>query len=179
LLTRLGEDARVDQVLLAGLSDEHRQALLRVARRRRFGRREVIFHEGDPGDALHLVVSGHVGIRMTTPMGDVAMVRVVGAGEFFGELALLSPGPRSASAIALEAAETMTLHRDHFDELRRSSPAAQGALTAALAVEVRRLAAALLDAMYLPVEKRVWRRLLQTVATYEDGTLRHEIPLSQ
>ena len=52
--------------LLDGLDERERRELLATARRRRFGRREVVFHEGDPGDSVHLVVSGHLAVRVTT-----------------------------------------------------------------------------------------------------------------
>ena len=46
------------------------RALLSVARRRRFDRHEVVFHEGDPGDTVHLIARGRVALRVTTPLGD-------------------------------------------------------------------------------------------------------------
>ncbi|MFP5488114.1 MAG: cyclic nucleotide-binding domain-containing protein, partial [Acidimicrobiia bacterium] len=48
------------------------RALLALGRRRRFRRGDIIFHEGDPAESLHLVDVGHVAVRMTTPSGDVA-----------------------------------------------------------------------------------------------------------
>ena len=79
--------------LLDVLDDDQRRAVLAKARRRHFKRNEVVFHDGDPGDTLHMIVKGHFAIRITTPLGDEAMVRVLGAPEYFGELALLAPGP--------------------------------------------------------------------------------------
>ena len=152
--------------LLSGLEENDRRQVLSKSRRRHFGRREVIFHEGDPGESIHLVDSGHVGIRITTPGGDVAMVRIVGPGEFFGELALLSEGPRSATAIAIDATQTLSITRTEFDELRRRSPAPNEVIITALAMEVRRLASAHVEAMFLPVEKRVFRRLLEAAQSF-------------
>jgi CRP-like cAMP-binding protein len=170
----------VDFVLLEGLSDAERRDILSRARRRRFARREVLFHEGDPGDSIHLLVSGHVVVRVTTPRGDVATLRVLGPGEFLGELALLDTVSRSATAVAVESAETISIHRTQFDEVRQRSPKAQEALSRALASEVRRLAAALVEAMYLPVEERFWRRVLEMVETFSgpDETST-PIPLTQ
>jgi CRP/FNR family cyclic AMP-dependent transcriptional regulator len=162
--------------LLEMLSETDRQSLLARARRRKFARREVVFHEGDPGDSLHLVTAGHVGLRITTPLGDTAMVRVVGPGEFFGELALLTPGNRSATAFAIESAETQSLSRELFEELQAQSPASHIALTAALAHEVRRLAGALVEALYLPAEKRLWKRLSDLAGAYGYGA---PVPLTQ
>jgi CRP/FNR family transcriptional regulator, cyclic AMP receptor protein len=167
----------VDVPLLTGLPDDERRATLVAGRRRRFGRREVVFHEGDPGDTMHVVLAGHVGLRITTPLGDVAMVRVVGAGGFFGELALITPDPRSATALALEPSETWSLHRDHFTGLVRGAPSVQEALMSALAAEIRRLAGVVVEAMYLPAEKRVWRRLIELADSYGAGD--GGVPLTQ
>jgi CRP-like cAMP-binding protein len=168
--------------ILEVLSADERQELLALTRRRRFARNEVIFHEGDPGDTLHLVARGHVGIRVTTPLGDVATVRVLKAGDFFGELALISPGPRNATAVALDPVETRAVHRDQFDELRARDPAVDRVIIEALVAEVRRLAVQLVDALYVPVEKRIWRRVADLAAIFagtdaDGGAV--SIPLTQ
>jgi CRP-like cAMP-binding protein len=64
------------------------------SRRRRFDKGEVIFHEGDPGDTMHLLAKGHVAVRVTTPLGDVATLLILKPGDFFGEVALVSPAPQ-------------------------------------------------------------------------------------
>jgi CRP/FNR family cyclic AMP-dependent transcriptional regulator len=145
--------------LLEGLDETDQRSILIKARRRRFARNEVIFHEGDPGDSLHLVARGHVAIRIHTPLGDVATVRIVRSGEFFGELAVVAPGPRNATAVALDATATMTLSRDQLTDLRASHDEIDQLLTNALVTEIRRLAVQVVEAMYLPVDTRVWRRL--------------------
>ena len=166
--------------ILEVLSPDERQELLALARRRRFARNEVIFHEGDPGDTLHLVAKGHIAVRVTTPLGDVATVRVLKAGDFFGELAIISPGPRNATAVALDAVETRAVHRDQFDALRARDPAIDRVIIEALVTEVRRLAVQLVDALYIPVEKRIWRRVVDLAAIFanSDGAV-VSIPLTQ
>jgi CRP/FNR family transcriptional regulator, cyclic AMP receptor protein len=156
-----GRLLRVDWAILGVLSEDDRRAVLSTARRRRFTRNEVIFHEGDPGDTLHLVAKGFIAIRTTTPLGDVATVRIVKAGEFFGELAVVVPGPRNATAVALDNAETLGLHRNELDGLRATHRDIDRVLIEALVAEVRRLAVQHLDALYLPAEKRFWRRLAE------------------
>lgn len=143
------------------LGDEERREVLAAARRRRFKRGEVVFHEGDPGDSLHVIDKGHVAVRMTTPLGDVATLTVLKAGEAFGEGALLSDDARrTASAVALEATETRSLGRLEFERLRRSNPAVNDFLVQALAAQVRRLSEHLTEALYVPAETRVLRRVL-------------------
>lgn len=149
-----------DWPILHALGDDERRAVLAAARRRRFTRGEVIFHEGDPGDSIHLVAKGHVGIRIHTPLGDTAMVRVVGRGDFFGELAAVSPGPRNATAQCLSQAETVMLSREQLSALQAQHPEVDRILIAALAAEVRRLAAQVVELAYVPAERRVWRQLV-------------------
>jgi CRP/FNR family transcriptional regulator, cyclic AMP receptor protein len=164
--------------LLDGVSAEDQRRVLALARRRRFTKGEVLFHEGDPGDSLHLVSKGHLAVRASTPLGDVATLRVLSPGEHFGELAILSPGPRNATVVALEPAETLALHASSFATLRSEHGSLEAILIESLVAEVRRLAAALLEALYLPVEKRLWRRLEELAATYgHDSAI--TIPLTQ
>jgi CRP-like cAMP-binding protein len=164
--------------LLETLDDDEQRDVIAAARRRRFKRNEVVFHDGDPGDSLHFVVDGHFAIRMTTPLGDQAMVRVFGPTDYFGELTILSAGPRCGSAVSLEGGETLSLHRDHLERLRARRPKINEVLTEALVAEVRRLSAALIESLYVPVERRVWLRLLDLVALY-GGDAPAVIPLTQ
>lgn len=157
--------------LLEPLEQADRDALVRGGRRRSFGKGEVVFHEGDPGDTVHLVVSGHVFVRITTPQGDVATLRVIGPGGHFGELALVAPAARVATVRAVEGAETLVLSADTFTRLREQNPALDRALTAMMTAEVRRLSRQLVEALYLPVPKRVRRRLLDLHRMYSvDGS---------
>ena len=149
----------MDWPLLDVLPEASRRELLARARRRKFARQEVLFHEGDPGDSLHLVARGHVALRIHTPLGDVATMRILRPGEFFGELAVVSPGPRNATAAALDAVETIAIDRELLAELRAEHPRIEAIILEAVVMEVRRLAQQVVEAMYVPVDKRVWRRI--------------------
>ena len=76
--------------LFADLPTEEMQAVLKIARRRRFARNEVVFHSDDPGDSLHLIQKGRFAIRVMTPLGETATIAVRGPGESFGEMALVT-----------------------------------------------------------------------------------------
>ena len=153
--------------LLDTLDEAERREVLSACRRRKFARGEVVFHEGDPGDTLHLIAKGHVAVRTTTPRGDQALIRVLGAGDFFGELAVIAPAPRNATIDCLDATETLGLHRDAFQELRAKDPGVDAVLMHALIAEVRRLSAHLSQALYLPAESRVWKRVADLTRLYE------------
>jgi CRP-like cAMP-binding protein len=153
--------------LLEGVPIDERRVVLANARRRRFRYNEVIFHEGDLADTVHLIAKGRVAIQVTTQLGDVAILRVLGAGAAFGELALLSPDShRTASAVALETTETLAIHREVFATLRRAHPSVESWLIDHLAAEVVRLSAEQLEAYYVPAPMRVLRRLVDMAELY-------------
>src|SRR3954452_12706775 len=142
------------------LDAEERRQLISAARRRRFARNEVVFHEGDPASSLHLLISGHVSVRVALPDGNSVTLAIVGPGQTVGELALLGrDGRRAATVTALEKCETLSIQREQFDALRRDHPRLDRLLAEILADEVRRLDTRLLEFLYLPAEKRVLRRL--------------------
>jgi CRP/FNR family cyclic AMP-dependent transcriptional regulator len=163
--------------LIGLLSPGERRQLMASGRVRRFGRKEVVFHEGDPGGSLHLVRSGHVAVRIHTPLGDVATLAIIGPGETFGELSLIDPDARrSATCIALEATETWSLHRDQVDRLRREYAAIDQLVIKLLAGYVHRLSEQLVQALYLSADQRVAARLLDLSAAYGPG---QDIPVTQ
>jgi CRP-like cAMP-binding protein len=165
--------------LLEKLPEDDARAVLVAARRRRFDRNEVVFHEGDPGDSLHLIDKGRVAVRVTSPLGDAVTLRILGPGAVFGELAVLSPAPRNATIVALVRTETLALHRDRFEQLRREHPDVDRFLLEALITEVRRLSTQLLEALHVPVPKRVALRLIDLADQYADGPPPIRVPLTQ
>jgi CRP-like cAMP-binding protein len=140
-----------------------------------FGRGEVVFHLGDPADSLHLVVAGRFALRVATPLGDTVTLGLRGPGDSFGELALVHPeARRSATAAALEPGETRALAYTELEELRVRHPGVDRVLVALLAEDVRRTTGLLLDALYVPAERRVLRRLLELGSEGEPVVLTQE-----
>ena len=154
--------------LLTLVPEEEVQLVLSIARRRKFGRGEVVFHQDDPADTLHLISKGRFVVRVTTALGDTAILSVLGPGEMFGELALLADeqARRSATVAALEPGETRSVHRIDFDRLRTRNPGTGDVLIAILAEQVRRLTTYLVEALYVSADKRVLRRLVEMAAIF-------------
>lgn len=103
--------------LFDGVPAHTLSAVATDARRRRFRRGQVIFHEGDPAETLHVIDAGRVKVTLVSPDGNEAILAVLGTGDFFGELALLDSGPRSATAQAMEKTETLEVNRNGFGTL--------------------------------------------------------------
>ena len=150
------------------------------ATRRKFKRGEVVFHEGDAGDSLYLIDKGHVAIRVSTPLGDIATLVVLGPGETFGEGALLAPNARrTASAVTVEVLEARAIHRNDFETLRAQYPSMNQFVIDALSTQVQRLSAHLIEALYVGIDTRIMRRLQSLAALYDDGSATIMIPLTQ
>jgi len=170
----------VEWALLAGVPDDDVRELLRVARRRRFARNEVVFHRDDPGDSLHLIQKGRFSLRVATPLGDVATIAVLGPGDSFGEMALLAEEPlRSATVTALEEAETFAVHRGEFEQLRSRHPEVDRILLRFLAGELRRVNERMLEALYVSAEKRTLRRLVELADLYRSADGEIVVTLTQ
>jgi CRP-like cAMP-binding protein len=170
--------------LFAGLDDDGLAGLMRGMRIRKFRRGETVFHVGDPGDALFIVISGSIKITLPADSGDEAILATLRPGDFFGELALLDGAPRSATAIAIEATETYILARDRFRELISTDPIMREAVLATLAAEVRRLTHHVEELHFLDITGRLASRLARMAneggaTRLADGSVRLAGPLTQ
>ncbi|MCH8161798.1 MAG: cyclic nucleotide-binding domain-containing protein, partial [Chloroflexi bacterium] len=94
------EDLIRDVPLLARLEEEEIRALASNGHVHNYTNGSALFHEGDPGDSLYIVIEGGVRIVVASPKGEEATVALLGPGECVGDLALLDGKPRSASAEA-------------------------------------------------------------------------------
>jgi CRP/FNR family transcriptional regulator, cyclic AMP receptor protein len=130
-------------------------------RMRRFRRNEVIFHQGDAGDSLHIIATGSVKIVLPSAEGEEAIIATLHPPDFFGELALLDGQPRSATATAIEFTETLALGRSVFMELLNSHAELRDALLAALVAELRRLTGHVEELHFLDLAGRLALRLVQ------------------
>ncbi|HEX6055848.1 MAG TPA: Crp/Fnr family transcriptional regulator [Intrasporangium sp.] len=167
--------------LLQELSDEDRRAVLSRARRRTFSRGEVLFHEGDPADTVHFVAEGRVMARRTTELGDSVAFRVIGPGRVLGDVTVVSADQRRSSTIvALEPTTTLVLTFTEFRALCEEHPGIQLLLATLLAARVKRLSNHLLEALFVPSDRRVVGRLLDLCEQYGDeGAVGVAIPLTQ
>ena len=86
--------------LLARLASEDVRSLAQRGRVRNYSSGAVLFHEGEPGDSLHVVVEGRIRIAVVSSTGEEATVAYVGPGDCFGEMSVFDGRARSATGIA-------------------------------------------------------------------------------
>lgn len=141
--------------LFHGIDDDELTRIAQTMTRRRFRRDEVIFHEGDPGDSLHVVVEGRVKITRESAEGEEAIVVILAAGDSFGELVLLDGAPRSATATAMEPSETLTMSRTTFVDLVEGGSPFRTQLLTGIARRIRRLTDQLAEVHFLDLAGRL------------------------
>jgi NADH:ubiquinone reductase (H+-translocating) len=86
---------------------------------------EIVFEEGDAGDSLYMILAGEVEVRKRFG-AEPQVVRTLGPGEYFGEMALLGRDPRSAGTRALSALDVLVLPASDFSALAEGLGAFRG-----------------------------------------------------
>lgn len=100
--------------LFADLDDRELAAIAAVAKSRRYAKDDVVFYADESGDVFCLIREGQVKVTMISPEGKEIILKLLGPGDFFGEMALLDDEPRSATVVATEALELITIWRNDF-----------------------------------------------------------------
>ena len=92
---------------------------------------------GDPGSTLHIIRSGRLNVLLESQGAEPLILASLGPGEFFGELALFDQGPRSATVVATEDAETFSLGRADILEIVNRYPEVALAFLASISARLR------------------------------------------
>jgi nucleotide-binding universal stress UspA family protein len=108
--------------LFAALSQEDREHLGETARIRAYQPGELIVREGDTATGCFIIASGQVEVVKGEDSAHPVVLTTLGAGEFFGEMAVIDDHPRSASVWALEATECVAIGRTEFLEALQRRP---------------------------------------------------------
>jgi len=162
--------------VFSALEGRELEQVARVAVPRTFERGEMIFREGDPGEALYVVRSGSVSIRRDHPDGRTLALAELRPGSMFGELAAFGDEVRSATAEALEATALVAILGADMRRVMRSDPEIALKMLAALAARVRRLNDRLAAQSFQTVPGRVASALLlQVMARQDEGAGQHEV----
>ena len=165
--------------ILRGLSADDRRAVLTRAVRRKYRSGNNLFHQGDPGDSMHLLDRGHVAVQVVDRRGTTLTLDVLGPGHAFGEQSLIDPDARrTAGAVAIGAVETLMLSGNTFADLQARHPSVTNVLVELLAGQVRRLSEQLLDAHTLAADERVRKQLRRLADTFANGD-RATLPITQ
>ena len=147
--------------IFASLGDEDRSSLAERIDRQSFLKGSTLFRRGEPGNALYIIIHGQIRIFASTRQGNEITLALLGAGEFFGEMALLDGQPRSANAEATEDTELHFLDRENFFSFLMHKESALGAILCALSRRLRKTDDLLTEAYFLQISHRLARKLVE------------------
>jgi CRP/FNR family transcriptional regulator, cyclic AMP receptor protein len=155
---------------LSSLPGDESERIQAGGRRRRFQHGDIVFHEGDQGDTLHLVTAGRFGVQTGTSGASAScsrsfrQARCSGSSRSSGRA-----GSEPQTVVTLEASETRSIDADWVRDLCDRVPGADGYFLGLLADRSARRTSRLLEIVFVPAEIRVIRRIVELAATFPDG----------
>jgi CRP/FNR family transcriptional regulator, cyclic AMP receptor protein len=166
--------------LFASLPERERTALEARCRHLRIPAEAYLYHEGQPGDAVYVLVSGRIGVWTGGERGDPTLLAILGPGEMFGEMAILSDERvRTATTQALSKVEVIQILRTDIEALRQRFPRISDVFIEALLRLVRRLTIQVSELTELDGATRLYRQLWRLGEVYEKRRTGAELPISQ
>jgi CRP/FNR family cyclic AMP-dependent transcriptional regulator len=100
--------------LFSSFPEEQLRMLASVVTRRSVARSTTVLAAGDTTDSLYIVLSGRLKVMMSDADGKEVILSILGPGEFFGEMGLIDDSPRSASVVAIESCELLSIAKRDF-----------------------------------------------------------------
>jgi CRP/FNR family cyclic AMP-dependent transcriptional regulator len=157
--------------IFSELTDGDIASLGRLTSRRSFPKDTVVFFENEEGDSFFMILEGRIKVTILGDDGREVILSMLGPGDFFGEMALLDNEPRSATAIAVEETELLSLHRTDFQSVLTDNRSITTALIKVLTARLRRANHQISTLALLDVYGRV-ARVIVDMAREEGRRLR-------
>jgi CRP/FNR family transcriptional regulator len=160
--------------LFSDLTPEELEKVADITYQAHYDKNEVLFLEGDPGDAFYIISQGLVKVFTTNENGKEKTLSLLGRKDFFGEMALLDDGTRSASVKAVEDSEVLVIEREKFRELISLNPNISLKIIAVLSQRLRRANSQIQELTFSSVRERLENKLQELAQKY--GRKREQAP---
>jgi len=154
--------------LFSRLDDKALGNLEKAAIRRAYPKNTILISKGDQSDQLFVVLKGKLKVSITDASGKEIIMSLLGAGDYFGEMAMIDGESRSATIVTTQASEVMTISRDDFHRTLMSSPELMFELLKVLARKVRIATDKLESLAFEDVYGRLVKLLIQLAKPHED-----------
>ncbi|MBO8126935.1 MAG: Crp/Fnr family transcriptional regulator [Firmicutes bacterium] len=156
--------------LFTFLTEDQFNQLVAAAAQKKLAKNEVLFLEGDPGEAMFIILEGAVQVYTLSPEGKEKILAILGQGDLLGELSLLDGEPRSATAQALEPTRLAVIDRAQFERFIRENSEVALILLRDLAHRLRQTDAHLQDLVFKDIQSRLAKVLLDLAEDYGENT---------
>jgi CRP/FNR family cyclic AMP-dependent transcriptional regulator len=152
------------------LNDRELDVVRSVASERTYAKNAVVLTEGEMGDSLYMIQSGKVKVVIGDEEGRELILKILGPGDFFGEMSMIDKQPRSASVTTIEPATFLVLSNAAFERCVEQAPRIANMVMRILAQRVREADRKIGTLALMDVYGRVASTLLE-LAVYTNGKL--------
>lgn len=156
--------------LFAGLSEEDQAKLTELMSEETLRRGESLFHEGDSGDNLFIIVDGKIKLGHASDDGRENLIAILGPREIIGELSLFDLGKRSTSATAVAPTTLLSLSHEDLMGFIDTNPDMAKHMLRQLAQRLRRTNELMADLVFADVPGRVAKALLDLASRFGERT---------
>lgn len=160
------------------LTEDELDHIRSLAAEKRYPKNAVVLSEGEMGDSLYMIQSGKVKVFISDQDGREMILKILGPGDFFGEMSMIDKQPRSASITTLEASVFLVLSHAAFEKCIERVPRIANMVMRILAQRVREADRKIGTLAMMDVYGRVASTLLE-LSVYDNGKLMVSEKLSQ
>jgi CRP/FNR family transcriptional regulator, cyclic AMP receptor protein len=160
------------------LNDRELDVVRAVATEKTYAKNAVVLTEGEMGDSLYMIQSGKVKVFIGDEDGREITLKMLGSGDFFGEMSMIDKQPRSASVTTVESSTFLVLTHAAFEKCVEQSPRIANMVMLILAQRVREADRKIGTLALMDVYGRVASTLLE-LSVYSNGKLMVGEKLSQ
>ena len=157
--------------IFSGTNDRTMATFEALAQPENLSEGEILFEQGDEGDSLYFIESGSLEVSVLSSQGRKLYLELMRAGDIFGEIALLSPGERTATVIAREDTQLQRIARSFLVEACLDDPHLGLEVAGIAGRRLRWISTQFHEQVFLPLPARLARKLLHLV-NEDDPTLR-------
>jgi len=167
--------------LFSELNEDERTRLAEIATERRYARKQLVFMEGEPREAVYFICSGSVKIFKVDEDGDEQVINLLKEGEMFPHIGFFDDGPYPASAEVIQEATLLNIRLDDFERIILESPQIAMKLMRIMGRKMMALQQRLQELISDDVYERVVHNLLRLAeesGKQKEGALVIEMPIT-
>jgi CRP/FNR family cyclic AMP-dependent transcriptional regulator len=155
--------------IFGGVDDENLLKIANITSEKTYSKKNIVFHDGDFGDALYVIKQGRIKIAKVAIDGREKTLTILKSGDFFGEMAIFDDMPRSATAESMDNdVRLLSINKTDFERLIIENPSIAIRIMKDLTRRIRQVNEQVQDLAFKDVHGRVASTLFNLLKTEKD-----------
>lgn len=157
--------------IFGGVDDDNLLKIASITSEKNYSKKNIVFHEGDYGDALYVIKSGRIKIAKVALDGREKTLTILKGGDFFGEMAIFDDMPRSATAESMDNdVRLLSISKNDFERLIIENPSIAIRIMKDLTRRIRQVNEQVQDLAFKDVHGRVASTLFNLLKTEKEAS---------